>query len=69
MKPHGDRFVKKVYDEHVAAFRKKMYDLMLNDEPLVQEEPFHYEDKEEERFSEAASANRLGNGPTSAGNS
>ena len=66
LKPHGERFVKKVYDEHVAAFRRKMYDLMMNDEPLVQEEPFHYEDKEEEKYEESSSVNKPGQGPLSA---
>ena len=39
-----------------------MYDLMMNDEPLVQEEPFDYLDKEEEKLSEIASVNKLSAG-------
>ena len=31
LKVHGDRYMRKVYDEHVRAFRKKMYDLMMDD--------------------------------------
>ena len=39
-----------------------MYELMMNDEPLVQEEPFEYLDKEVEKMSEIASVNKLSAG-------
>ena len=32
---HGDRYMRKVYDEHVATFRDRMFTLMLQEEPLV----------------------------------
>ena len=62
MKKHTHKFIKKIYNEEVEDFRRKMYDLMMNDEPLVQEEPFDYLDKEEEKLSEIASVNKLSAG-------
>ena len=41
---HAEGFLKKVYDEQIQMFRKKMYDLMMNDEPLVEEILFEYAD-------------------------
>ena len=35
LQDHAENYLKKVYDEHVTLFRKKMFDLMMNDEPLV----------------------------------
>ena len=32
---HAENYLKKVYDKQVELFRKKMFDLMMNDEPLV----------------------------------
>ena len=48
LKQHAEKFLKKVYDEQVEMFRRKMYDLMMNDEPLVEEIPFEYADQSEE---------------------
>ena len=59
---HTHKFIKKIYNEEVEDFRRKMYELMMNDEPLVQEEPFEYLDKEVEKMSEIASVNKLSAG-------
>ena len=32
---HTHKFIKKIYNEEVEDFRRKMYELMMNDEPLV----------------------------------
>ena len=60
LKVYADKYMKKIYEEVVSAYRKKMFDLMMNDQPLVEDEPFNYLDQEEEKIDDANSTNKLG---------
>ena len=35
IKEHNERFMRKVYDDHVASFRRRMFTLMMQEEPLI----------------------------------
>ena len=60
MQEHSDRFMRKVYDDHVAGFRRWMFTLMLQDEPLLEDNSsLHSEVEESVRDAHDASTSAL----------